>query len=79
MGAGLTYARRGGRTLTREEDCSEFVKEIVLQQLWGGRNSRPIVDARSTPLEFLTSFNEEVEIVTDAPNYEWELILRLGL
>lgn len=54
-------------------------KEIVLQQLWGGRDSRPIVDARSTPLGFLTSFNEEVEIVTGAPNYDWELFLRLGL
>ncbi|BCS43023.1 hypothetical protein Pta6605_13540 [Pseudomonas amygdali pv. tabaci] len=44
----------------------------MLQQLWGGRYSRPIVDAGSTLLGFLTSFKEEVEIVTDAPNYDWE-------
>ena len=27
----------------REEDCSEFVKEIVLPQLWGGEYAMPII------------------------------------
>ncbi len=28
------------------EDCSDFVVEIVLPQLWGGSYSLPIIDAR---------------------------------
>lgn len=57
----------------KEEDCSDFVKEIVLPQLWGGSYALPIVEARMSLLRFLTSFKKEVEIVTDAPQYDWEL------
>jgi hypothetical protein len=61
----------------REEDCSDFVKEIVLPQLWGGSYSLPTADARLSLLRFLTSFKNEVEIVTDAPQYDWELFCDL--
>ncbi|MNG01138.1 3'-5' exoribonuclease [compost metagenome] len=61
----------------REEDCSDFVKEIVLPQLWGGSYSLPTADARLSQLWFLTSFKSEVEIVTDAPQYDWELFCDL--
>lgn len=40
----------------QEEDCSDFVKEIVLPQLWGGSYALPIVEARISLLRFLTSF-----------------------
>ena len=30
----------------REEDCSDFVLEIVLPQLWGGGNAQPIIGVR---------------------------------
>lgn len=30
----------------QEEDCSDFVKEIVLPQLWGASYALPIVEAR---------------------------------
>ena len=61
----------------KEEDCSDFVKEIVLPQLWGGSYALPIVEARMSLLRFLTSFKKEVEIVTDAPQYDWELFCDL--
>lgn len=61
----------------REEDCSDFVKEIVLPQLWGGSYSLPTAGARLSLLRFLTSFKNEVEIVTDAPQYDWELFCDL--
>jgi hypothetical protein len=58
-------------------DCSDFVKDIVLPQLWGGSYSLSIVQARVSLLGFLTSFKNEVEIVTDAPQYDWELFCDL--
>lgn len=61
----------------REDDCSDFVKQIVLPQLWGGVYSLPVAEARLSLLKFLTSFPEEVEIVTDAPQYDWELFCDL--
>lgn len=61
----------------QEEDCSDFVKEIVLPQLWGGSYALPIFEARISLLRFLTSFKKEVEIVTDAPQYDWELFCDL--
>lgn len=60
-----------------QEDYSDFVKKIVLPQLWGGSYSLPIVEARMSLLRFLTLFKEEVEIVTDAPQYNWELFCDL--
>ncbi|HDS1738701.1 3'-5' exoribonuclease [Pseudomonas putida] len=62
----------------REEDCSEFVKEIVLPQLWGGEYAMPIIDARAALLRFLATYGEELEIVTDAPAYDWELFCELA-
>lgn len=62
----------------REEDCSEFVVKIVLPQLWGGSFALPIIGARSVLFEFLGSFDEALEIVTDAPQYDWELFCELA-
>ncbi|KAA0987340.1 hypothetical protein FQ192_22185 [Pseudomonas sp. ANT_J12] len=62
----------------READCSDFVIKIVLPQLWGGSYALPIIGARSALFEFLTSFDEALEIVTDAPQYDWELFCELA-
>jgi hypothetical protein len=62
----------------KEEDCSDFVKKIVLPQLWGGSYVRPTIEARSALLEFLASFDELLKIVTDAPQYDWELFCELA-
>lgn len=62
----------------REVDCSDFVKQIVLPQLWGDSYSLPTIEARKALLDFLVSFDEELEIVTDAPQYDWELFCELA-
>ena len=61
----------------REEDCNDFVVEVVLPQLWGGSNAQPIIRARCALFDFLDSFDEVLEIVTDAPQYDWELFIEL--
>lgn len=62
----------------RKDDCSEFVMEIVLPQLWGGEYAMPIIEARAALLRFLATYDEELEIVTDAPVYDWELFCELA-
>jgi hypothetical protein len=62
----------------RVEDCSEFVLGIVLPQLWGGVYALPGAEARKALLEFLTSFDEDLEVVTDAPQYDWEFFCALA-
>lgn len=62
----------------RVADCSEFVVRIVLPQLWGGIHAMPVIDARKALLEFIASFDEVLEIVTDAPRYDWELFCELA-
>ena len=60
------------------DDCSDFVKEVVIPQLWGGECVRPIIRARSELLRFLATYDEELEVVTDAPVYDWELFCDLA-
>ncbi|MEE4305660.1 3'-5' exoribonuclease [Pseudomonas alliivorans] len=62
----------------REDDCSDFVKEIVLPQLWGGQYAMPLIEARSALLRFLATYDEEIKLVTDAPIYDWELFCELA-
>ncbi len=51
---------------------------IVLPLLWGGDYAMPIIEARSALLRFLATYDEELEIVTDAPAYDWELFCELA-
>lgn len=60
------------------DDCSDFVKKIVLPQLWGGEYAMPLTEARSALLRFLATYDEELEVVTDAPFYDWELFCELA-
>lgn len=60
------------------DDCSDFVTEVVLPLLWGGEYARPIIEARSELLRFLAAYDEELEVVTDAPAYDWELFCELA-
>ena len=59
-------------------DCSDFVKDIVLPQLWGDEYAMPIIEARKALLRFLAIYDEELEVVTDAPMYDWELFCELA-
>jgi len=60
------------------EDSSQFVVDVVLPQLWGGVNAMLTKDARAALLEFLGSFEEELEVVTDAPRYDWRFFQELA-
>lgn len=60
------------------QDCSDFVIEIVLPQLWHGSYAMPILAARDVLLVFLKGFSETLEIVTDAPQFDWELFCELA-
>lgn len=60
------------------QDCSDFVIEIVLPQLWRGSYSMPVLAAREALLAFLKGFAETLEVVTDAPQYDWELFCELA-
>ncbi|MDY1047597.1 3'-5' exoribonuclease [Pseudomonas coleopterorum] len=62
----------------RLEDCSDFVKEIVLPQLWGGEYAMPLIEARLALLRFFATYNEELNVVTDAPAYDWGLFCELA-
>ncbi|VVO97443.1 3'-5' exoribonuclease [Pseudomonas fluorescens] len=62
----------------RPEDCSDFVIEIVLPQLWAGAYAMPIIDAREALLQYLGSFHQTLEVVTDAPEYDWMLFCELA-
>ena len=62
----------------REDNCSDFVKEIVLPQLWGGEYAMPMIEARKVLLQFLATYDKELEVVTDAPIYDWELFCELA-
>jgi hypothetical protein len=62
----------------REDDCSDFVKEIVLPQLWGGEYAMPMIEARKVLLQFLATYDKELEVVTDVPIYDWELFCELA-
>lgn len=52
-------------------DCSDFVVEKVLPQLSGGRASISLIAARQELLAFLARF-DNVEIMSDAPAWDWE-------
>lgn len=60
------------------QDCSDFVIEIVLPQLWHGSYAMPVSAARDALLGFIEGFTETLEIVTDAPQYDWELFCELA-
>lgn len=60
-----------------ECDCSDFVKEIVLPQLDLKVHGRDTVQAGMRLLEFLKGLGP-VEIICDAPAWDWPLLLWLA-
>ncbi|POA83704.1 hypothetical protein C1882_18330 [Pseudomonas sp. FW305-E2] len=55
----------------RHEDCSEFVVERVIPQLSGGSALISTESARNKLWSFLSQF-DSVEIMSDAPIWDWE-------
>lgn len=59
------------------EDCSAFVKEHVIPQLDGGHAACTIATAQERLQAFLTKF-EFVEIMSDAPLWDWEFFCEIA-
>ena len=55
-----------------DEECSDFVIQIVLPQLDPLRYGQSLVEARSSLRRFLSCFDEELEVFSDAPHWDWE-------
>lgn len=53
------------------QDCSDFVIQHVLPQLDSLRYGQSLVDARALLLRFLSGFDEELEVCSDAPQWDW--------
>ncbi|MDH0625929.1 hypothetical protein N5C38_25470 [Pseudomonas chengduensis] len=60
-----------------ECDCSDFVREIVLPQLNLAAYGRETEEARIELLNFLQVVGE-VEIISDAPDWDWPLLVWLA-
>ncbi|VXC95049.1 conserved hypothetical protein [Pseudomonas sp. 8Z] len=59
------------------EDCSPFVIDTVLPLLDRARYGRTTSQARAELLAFLQALGP-VEVITDAPNHDWPLLLWLA-
>lgn len=60
------------------EDCSDFVIQYVLPQLSLPRYGMSIVNAQAALSAFLGRFEEQVEVCSDAPEWDWEFFCQLA-
>lgn len=60
-----------------EDDCSDFVLEIVLPQIDLETHGRTTGQARTELLDFLQELGP-VEIISDAPRWDWSLLVWLA-
>jgi len=58
-------------------DCTDFVQRVVLPQLDADQYGKTLADAGIALQAWLSRF-ESLEIVNDAPHYDWPLLLRLA-
>lgn len=58
-------------------DCSSFVLDTVLPQLNHANHGRTTEQARAELLAFLQAIGP-VEVITEAPNHDWPLLLWLA-
>ncbi|MFJ3367948.1 hypothetical protein [Pseudomonas sp. NPDC086251] len=54
------------------EDCSDFVIQNVLPQLDLLRYGQSFVEARASLRRFLSGFDEDLEVCSDAPHWDWK-------
>lgn len=59
------------------DDCSEFVRRIVLPRLSLDQYGLPLEEAGHRLHAWLAQF-EVLDILNDAPHYDWPLLLRLA-
>lgn len=53
-------------------DCSEFVSQVVLPQVDLGTCGVTFAQAQVMLASFLNQFDEQVEILSDAPAWDWD-------
>jgi len=59
-------------------DCSDFVIQNVLPQLDSNRHGRLLASAQAAMKSYLDSFEEELEICSDAPDWDWRFCCQLA-
>lgn len=60
------------------EDCSDFVIENVLPQLDLPEHGKTMAEAQELLLAFLGNLNGNVEICSDAPDWDWGFFCQLA-
>ncbi|WP_434588807.1 3'-5' exoribonuclease [Pseudomonas sp. R4-83] len=55
----------------RVEDCSDFVIQNVLPQLDLNRYGKSLASAQAAMKSYLGSFETQLEVCSDAPNWDW--------
>lgn len=59
------------------EDCSDFVIHYVLPQLDSRRYGQSLIEAQHSLRRFLGGFDGELEVCSDAPNWDWDFFCYL--
>ena len=59
------------------EDCRDFVIQNVLPQLDHTRYGQSLAEARVSLQSFLSGFDEELEVCSDAPHWDWSFFCDL--
>lgn len=59
------------------EDCSDFVIQYVLPQLDSRRYGKSFIEAQCSLRKFLDGFDGELEVCSDAPNWDWDFFVDL--
>lgn len=59
-------------------DCSEFVCQAVLPQLDPGTHGATFLQSQDMLASFLNRFDELIEILSDAPDWDWEFFADLA-
>jgi hypothetical protein len=60
------------------EDCSDFVIQHVLPQLSQPRYGMSLVEAQAALRVFLGGFDGQLEVCSDAPEWDWEFFCQLA-
>ena len=59
------------------EDCSDFVIQFVLPQLDPRRYGQSLIEAQRSLRRFLGGFDRELDVCSDAPNWDWDFFVDL--
>lgn len=58
-------------------DCSDFVKEHVLPQLDPARYGCTVAEAQAKLAGFVSGLHSNIQILSDAPEFDWEFFCEL--